>query len=138
MKCSIPRLNLGVLARLPDGSANPEYMRAWSENRREALREYHRQYRKRTGRARGISGKDYREMLRSLLRQRDNGICGICMKPVMEGEESVDHIIAICDGGGNEATNIRLAHLFCNMSKRDGKQGAPSGDNHWKRKGAIQ
>ncbi len=50
------------------------------------------------------------------------GLCGICRAP-LEGPSEVDHIIPFCYGGGNERSNIQLAHASCNRAK--GKNVAP-------------
>ena len=56
-------------------------------------------------------------VIKHLLMQRDKSICQICGEPVAFADASLDHIIPISRGGSDEATNIRLAHLFCNVSR---------------------
>lgn len=56
----------------------------------------------------------YRDLIISLLIQRDGHFCGICKEEVAVGEETIDHIIQKSKGGLDEATNIRLAHKTCN------------------------
>ena len=51
---------------------------------------------------------------------RDNGICGICGKPVDISEFHVDHIKAKSLGGPDDAANLRCAHRLCNLSRGNG------------------
>jgi 5-methylcytosine-specific restriction endonuclease McrA len=45
-------------------------------------------------------------------------LCGICELPI-EGKFHVDHKIPLAKGGLHEASNLQLAHPFCNLSKHD-------------------
>jgi 5-methylcytosine-specific restriction endonuclease McrA len=56
--------------------------------------------------------------------ERDAGRCGICLERVdrsvrwpNQAAASLDHIIPISRGGTDEAGNLQLAHLRCNLSK---------------------
>lgn len=49
---------------------------------------------------------------------QQNGLCALCGQPLTYGEHHVDHIIPFCYGGGNEQSNIQLAHPKCNQQKR--------------------
>ena|ERR1039458_5581974 len=56
--------------------------------------------------------------------ERDGGICGICNEPVNAElrfpdpcSASIDHIIALANGGIHAPENVQLAHLGCNASK---------------------
>jgi hypothetical protein len=58
--------------------------------------------------------------------ERDGWTCGICGEPVdpdaptrAPQSPSVDHIIALANGGEHSWKNVQLAHLGCNASKRD-------------------
>lgn len=51
---------------------------------------------------------------RTRILQRDQGVCGICGKP---GADSVDHVLAVRNGGGDHDSNLRAAHLACNRQK---------------------
>lgn len=51
------------------------------------------------------------------MRQEQGGDCALCLAPLRHNEGHVDHIIPFCYGGGNERTNIQLAHASCNRSK---------------------
>lgn len=60
------------------------------------------------------------------LYERDNGICGICKKRVTRKELALgmanrDHIIPVSDGGGNQNSNLRLAHYVCNIKRGNDK-----------------
>lgn len=58
------------------------------------------------------------------LARRDGGDCGICGDPIDLGAEypdpqsaSIDHIVPVSLGGSDEETNLRLAHLVCNIRR---------------------
>lgn len=67
----------------------------------------------------GLKPKDRRELFRSLLYQRDRGICQICGQPVSLQNMHADHIIPKSRGGLFRWTNLQLTHQNCNMSKSD-------------------
>lgn len=60
---------------------------------------------------------------------RDSGICQICGKPINWNDNtwgstgptypSIDHIVALKNGGGHTWDNVQLAHIICNSYKRD-------------------
>jgi 5-methylcytosine-specific restriction endonuclease McrA len=45
---------------------------------------------------------------------RDHGVCWICGLP---GADSGDHVIRVRDGGVDELSNTRAAHLDCNLRR---------------------
>lgn len=61
--------------------------------------------------------------------ERDGGICQICGKRTDFGDRaygmsgptypSIDHIVAMKNGGGHTWDNVQLAHMLCNSYKRD-------------------
>jgi 5-methylcytosine-specific restriction endonuclease McrA len=60
------------------------------------------------------------------LARRDGSACGICAAPVdltlkapHPGAPSVDHIFPRARGGDSDPKNLQLAHLRCNILKRD-------------------
>ena len=63
---------------------------------------------------------------RTVVFERDAGTCQICgivvdssLKWPDPGFASLDHIKPISKGGEHSYANIQLAHLFCNISKKD-------------------
>lgn len=68
----------------------------------------------------------YRDIIVSLLIQRDGPNCGICHKAIPADEETIDHIVQKSEGGLDEATNVRLACRLCNIRR-------PRGENARKR-----
>lgn len=60
---------------------------------------------------------------------RDHGICQICGKPTDWHDNSwgcigsnyptIDHIVALANGGAHSWDNVQLAHAMCNSIKRD-------------------
>ena len=46
-----------------------------------------------------------------------NGICALCGLPVEEDQRSIDHIVAVSQGGSDDPSNLQLAHRRCNQRK---------------------
>jgi len=83
---------------------------------------------KRRQRAKRDDRHEARALLRSMLRQRDGDLCGICGLTVGNAPHpdplspSVDHIIPVSAGGGrHDAANVQLVHLACNTRKARAK-----------------
>lgn len=63
--------------------------------------------------------------------KRDGYRCGICggkvdmsLKHPDPGFASLDHIVPLAEGGADiDPANLRLAHLQCNVTRRDGGGG---------------
>ena len=51
------------------------------------------------------------------LRKRDGDDCWFCGLYVATAEQSADHVLRKRDGGSDALTNLRLAHLLCNMAR---------------------
>lgn len=47
----------------------------------------------------------------------NDGLCGICNKPVAEDAFELDHIVPISKGGGHVRENVQPAHRSCNRRK---------------------
>lgn len=106
-----------------------EYRRQWyallTEEQREQRRANKRElYRKRIAegwhgpyRKNHTDNVVWRELLISLVIQRDGKICGLCGKEVQPGEEQIDHIMPRNMGGSNTAENVRLTHYTCNIRR---------------------
>jgi 5-methylcytosine-specific restriction endonuclease McrA len=63
----------------------------------------------------------------TVLRERDNGTCRICGRPVDFARRSphpaaatIDHVVALSRGGEHSYRNTQLAHLRCNSEKGAG------------------
>lgn len=63
---------------------------------------------------------------RAEIAERDAWRCGICGGRVSKARKhpdplapSIDHVVPLAAGGTNDSTNLQLAHLRCNLSKRD-------------------
>jgi 5-methylcytosine-specific restriction endonuclease McrA len=57
---------------------------------------------------------------------KDEGMCSLCSNPIRLDVRwphpqslSFDHVIPIARGGEHKATNLRIAHLVCNIRKHD-------------------
>lgn len=51
-------------------------------------------------------------------RDRMNGCC-ICKLPVPREQASLDHVVALANGGSHTLANVKLAHKRCNSKKGD-------------------
>lgn len=49
--------------------------------------------------------------------RRARGICYLCNKWVKPGDASMDHILALTNGGSHTYDNLKLTHLKCNLQK---------------------
>lgn len=107
-----------------------EYYARHRDTNREKLRDYAREYYHRTGggsneiRRRASQARRARKagcivskVEFQAIYERDNGICGICGKPVPPSELSFDHVIPLARGGPHTADNLQVAHLRCNKQK---------------------
>ena len=63
--------------------------------------------------------------LRLAIAERTDWNCGICGVPVDRrlmhpdpGYGSIDHIVPLAAGGSNDPENLQIAHLLCNLRKR--------------------
>jgi ribosomal protein S27AE len=64
---------------------------------------------------------------RSQVYERDQWTCRLCGEAVLPDEvvphpqaPTLDHIIALSQGGTHEESNVQLAHFYCNTIKNDG------------------
>jgi 5-methylcytosine-specific restriction endonuclease McrA len=80
-------------------------------------------------RSRGGPGGEH-GYIRLEIAERDRWRCGICEKPVSQSARypdpmvaSLDHVIPVSQGGTSVRANLRLAHLQCNVRRRDGGGG---------------
>ena len=48
--------------------------------------------------------------------ERDGRNCFYCLKPMLDVEITVEHLVALHKGGPNHMDNLVLAHLTCNSS----------------------
>ena len=60
---------------------------------------------------------------RAYILLRDGGTCWVCGKG---GADSVDHVLPRARGGGEDESNLRAAHMICNIMRT----------RHMKRRGA--
>ena len=86
---------------------NPEKYREWNTRRR----------------ARRL-GNEAEAYSREDIFERDGWVCGVCHQPVDRllqwpdpNSRSIDHVVALSNGGPDTADNVQLAHLSCNISK---------------------
>jgi len=94
-----------------------EYNRQWKYNNRSRCAEIESERRSRTGQA------DY---TREEIFDRDGWICQICFDEVPKWkltrnhplEPTIEHVIALRDGGPNLKSNVVLAHRRCNCKKK--------------------
>lgn len=56
--------------------------------------------------------------------KRDGGRCHICGRRVAKKDMSLDHLVPVSKGGDHVRTNVRLAHLACNVRRGAGRTPA--------------
>jgi 5-methylcytosine-specific restriction endonuclease McrA len=69
----------------------------------------------RLARKRGASKAEYID--RTIVFERDEGICGICGGEADASDFHVDHVIPLSRGGEHTYTNVQVAHPLCNQRK---------------------
>jgi 5-methylcytosine-specific restriction endonuclease McrA len=103
------------------------HRRAWAAKNRERESEWNRAkykadpdyYKARAAEYRSrLAGVFVEKVIPSKVYERDQGVCGICQKPV-EDRYDIDHIIPIVKGGMHSYANTQLAHPACNRAKKD-------------------
>lgn len=48
------------------------------------------------------------------VRERDNGVCFLCLLPVRPGDGDMGHLVAASRGGQKKLSNLRFTHKRCN------------------------
>lgn len=90
--------------------------RQWREKNPKRYRELHELGNRR--REMRMYDNDYKEGITlDAVFARDNGICGICDTECLRDHASIDHVIAVSNGGGHVWDNVQLAHGRCNTAK---------------------
>lgn len=99
---------------------NRENPGPWTDRRRD---NYHRRRALKAGTSNG-------EPVRlAEIQERDGNRCHLCRKKVSNKawphplSPSLDHVVPLSRGGAHEPSNVRLAHLGCNVSKGNGGGG---------------
>jgi HNH endonuclease len=105
-----------------------KYRANWSDEKKQSMKEYYRQYAKSHPEIYRENMHNRRAMIREafvekvetrILYERDNGICGICGNHVSLTDASVDHIVPLSKGGAHSYDNTQISHLSCNQSKNN-------------------
>lgn len=110
--------------------ANPEAMQAcrqnWKDNNPERVRSIRirSEHKRRVQKTATCEYYQRREIF-----ERDRWICQLCLDPVDPGllkishydplKPTIDHVIPLSKGGGDNPSNVQLAHWSCNTIKRD-------------------
>ena len=92
--------------------ANPETVRAYRDTHREEIAAS-----KLAGIARQRGATVVELVYRSVLFERDHGLCYICHEPVDSAHWHIDHIVPVSAGGDHTYANTAVSHPRCNQSK---------------------
>lgn len=60
-----------------------------------------------------------RNVIKERLHTQQGGLCHLCRQQLKLEDAELDHVIPVSLGGSDEAENIKLAHRFCNRSRRN-------------------
>jgi len=108
-----------------------EYQRAYYQDNKEQMIEWYKRWCKtEVGKA---SNKAYQHNRRLLTKDLTKEIvqkvyeaniarfgvltCYLCFKPIIDNDDSLEHLIPVSRGGGNEYDNLAVAHRGCNSKK---------------------
>ena len=106
-----------------------EIMREWRARNPERSKELGRLwqqahleiFRDRARRRRAMQRSVPHELVeRSVVWERDGGICGICHLPADLNDWHLDHVVPLVKGGPHTYANTQVSHPLCNMRKSDG------------------
>ncbi len=119
--------------------SNPGYQAAWrkvnSEKYKARTKKYKKDHpepnREYSRKRRALKIGAYHEPYKDIdIFERDGWICGICgtkinkrLKWPHPRSKSIDHVIALSNGGADVPINLQSAHLRCNISKSAGNSG---------------
>jgi len=68
------------------------------------------------------NGAAKRRLLVRLLKEQ-GGICGLCRRPILEGEErNLDHVTPVARDGSSSVSNLQVTHVACNKEKGAGER----------------
>lgn len=67
-------------------------------------------------------GTQTEPVLRQLVWERDEGVCGICHLPADRDDWHLDHVIPLSKGGPHTYGNTQVSHPTCNLSKGGGRR----------------
>jgi 5-methylcytosine-specific restriction endonuclease McrA len=105
--------NRKCLAKNPE--RNRERVRKWEmDNPEKALTNHRNCLEHRRANMRKVP---FEKIDRNLVYKKDDGICGICGKPLEMSDFTLDHIIPIAKGGGHLYANVHSAHRICNIRR---------------------
>jgi 5-methylcytosine-specific restriction endonuclease McrA len=118
----------GKAHRAKDPEREREKQRIWREANREHRKAWARAYRQRPAiRQKRRDGQllrraQLKEVERELVRrsvvwERDNGICGVCGQPADPNRWDLDHIIPLIRNGPHTYANVQVTHPICNQRK---------------------
>lgn len=100
------------------------YWKKHPELRKELARKYYKEHRdevfqncrNRRARKRNAAGTHTVADIR-MLREKQNGKCAFCLKPLGKKTPHIDHYVPLQLGGSNDRSNLRLLHPKCNLQK---------------------
>ena len=90
------------------------WRRNWLVNNKEA--HYASQVKRR---AKAANSPNIEKVLRSVVFERDSGICYLCERPVTFKEMQADHVVPISREGEHNYANCKTTHKTCNQRKAD-------------------
>jgi 5-methylcytosine-specific restriction endonuclease McrA len=102
--------------RLANPDSNAKNSRQYRLNNLEVERERCRAKESRR-RAQKKGSLVHEEVVPLVVLERDDGMCGICLKDVDPTDFHVDHIVSLANGGDHSYSNTQVAHPLCNLRK---------------------
>lgn len=104
-----------------------DYQRRWREANPERTKQYNRTWSQKNPekvadqaqvrRARKKGAPHVEKIDREAIYERDGGRCHLCGRKCSRKSFTLDHLVPLARGGDHTATNVRVAHLKCNVKR---------------------
>ena len=113
-----------IIVKLAEWRArNKDRIKAYSKfyfrNNKEQCRASSRARRKRGEAAGKLTRQTVQMVYEDNIKKYGTLTCYLCLKPIVLGNDHLEHKTPICRGGTNEYNNLAVAHALCNLIKHD-------------------
>ena len=93
--------------------------RDWAKNNPKAIRAYKANRKERFKKAGRLLKAQVQQVYEANIKLYGTLTCYLCVKPILFGDDSLEHVIPLSRGGNNAFENLQVAHLRCNQLKHN-------------------